>query len=134
MNPQKPTVEKETNISRLYRENPRAFAKDHMLRYKRPIAFIEHMMIERMNIIPETDIWIYNGYPDGYQAVVGANARVYVFNVSVTLRHVILQIGMPRRMRPNGSLDYYIPEEWKKFKPLEFSFSHDEHILRGKYD
>jgi hypothetical protein len=71
------------------------------LRYRKPIA-IARQYLDKMNVVPETDIDIYVDYPVGWHAVVGANNRVYIL---ICMRgNITLEIQPVWGFRPNGKI------------------------------
>ncbi len=60
------------------------------------------------DIFPETEIWIYPDYPDGWHAVCGANEnRVYVLWMDSNSGDMLKIENFPvKGFRPNGSLIY----------------------------
>jgi hypothetical protein len=80
-------------------------AEIDQLKYALPRQIIEREL-EARGVVPQTDIWIYPNYPDGFTAVVGAhNVFVYIFKV---YKAAIISIDQKRCLgvRPNGSLIY----------------------------
>lgn len=59
-------------------------------------------LVALMEIVPQTDIWIYTDYPDGWYAVFGGEDKVYIVDEHKGKRHLSTQ--PVRGFNPNGSL------------------------------
>lgn len=80
-------------------------AEADQLRFALPRQIIEYELKAR-KVVPQTDIWIYPDYPNGFTAVVGAHDRfVYIFKV-VKATIVSVDQRLCIGVRPNGSLIY----------------------------
>lgn len=80
-------------------------AEADQLKYALPRQIIERELKAR-KVVPQTDIWIYPNYPDGFTAVVGAHDKfVYIFEV-VKSSIVSIDQRLCLGVRPNGSLIY----------------------------
>jgi hypothetical protein len=71
------------------------------LRYANQIYLIKKIL-DRIGLVPATDIRIYPDYPNGWHATVGAYSYVYVF--SYDRGDISLTIEDRRGFYPNGCL------------------------------
>ena len=80
-------------------------AEADQLKYALPRQIIEREL-EARKVVPQTDIWIYPNYPNGFTAVVGAHDKfVYIFE-AVKGSIVSIDQRLCLGVRPNGSLIY----------------------------
>lgn len=86
----------------------RRLAQANQLQYRRPKIIIEKWLTDRC-IPPQTEVWIFPNYSDGYFAVVGAADRMWVFEWYQD--HIsIRNIHQPRGFRANGAPIFTLTE------------------------
>jgi hypothetical protein len=86
----------------------RRAARANQIKYKSEKYIIEKWLTDR-HIPPQTEIWIFPNYPDGYLAVVGAQSMTWIFDYYYG--HIsIRNIHMPRGFRANGAPIFTLTE------------------------